>query len=177
MTAQKTEEIRNKIKMHREMIGSLRASLKEAENNSPYGPTKQFYLETMKSITEPLANYNRNVKKYLADPYLFNLEKDINKLQEIVFKTYENYKSYNSEKKIIKRLLKMLKIEKRILANPAYISQSYPDSMNVKETLDEYVNVRAFLNELQDMLKVHHVSTNGIADTPGSTLENVANPV
>ena len=165
---QKIKELESTIRNYDAMLESLKKQLAETKKQDPYGPVRKAWLVTMKTCTEPFAKYNKNINAYMEDPDLYKLEKDINKLQEIVFKTYENYKSYNSEKKIIKRLLKISKIEEKVLANPAYISQKYDDSMNVEKTLGNTSDAKTLLSELLITLKVQIL--------PQAGLDKIADP-
>lgn len=172
----KTNEIKDQIKIHKAMIESLSAQLKEKESNKPYSDAKKVWLQTLKVCTKPFAIYHKNVSSYLEDPELYVLEKDIIKIQDTCLKITLSSNTFSSEKQITKAIKKLEKLEKKILANPSYISQRYKDCMNVKETLDEVLNVRTFLFELKNMLIAQILTQPGITKTPNDILETVSSP-
>jgi len=164
MTKQKNEEIKNKINTHNAMIESLNAQLKEAKSLRPYGSTRSLWLQSMKAMTSPFANYNRNIQSYIADPELHNLEKEIIKLQDFCLKIQKKHLKFNNLKKVIKSEAKLLKLEQKVLANPAYISQRYGESMNINETFEEVSHIKGFFSELKDKFKIHIPLTTGVKE-------------
>jgi hypothetical protein len=172
----KTNEIKEQIRVHKAMIESLSIQLKEKKSNKPYSDVKKAWLQTMKVCTKPFAVYHKNINSYLDDPEIYALEKDIIKIQDACLKITLNSSTFTSEKHITKAIQKLIKLEKKILANPSYISQRYEDCMNVKETLDEVLNVRTFLFELKNMLTAQILTQPGITKTPNDILETVSSP-
>lgn len=169
----KDKEIKNRIQTHEAMIESLQTQLREVTRNRPYGPIKGAWLKTMKACTSPFASYNKSVTSYLEDPSLHRLEKDINKIQDLCLFLQKNPKAVSTEKKLIKSKIKLMKLEQKILANPAYISQKYDDSMNVKETLEEVSNTKLALDGLELVLKTIMNKNTGIAEP---SLKEDSNP-
>ncbi len=145
MNEEKTKEIRDRIKTHRAMIESLRIQLKDVEDNKPYGSMKELYLKTMKGMTSPFANYNKNVSSYLKDPDLHRLKGSLNKAKKFMLKVLkEGDKLIVSLSKISKKIEKLSKIEKAIIENPAHIkgfSQS-KDTVNELNTLKEWLEAQ-----------------------------------
>ena len=175
-TKEKSDEIRQEIQLHRDMIGSLRVKLKEVEDHDPYAQLKEYYLKSMRAMTSPFARYNNNLRKQLNDPELYLLEKDTIQIQNLCLKCLNNQSNYNNLKKITKFKTKLAILEKKVLANPAYISQRYDDFVNVKETFEELSHVKHFLSGLEDMLKVQILTSPGIANNANEILEKIANP-
>ena len=169
-TNQKNEEIKGRIDSHNAMIESLKTQLKEAEKQRPYGSMREGWLKTMKAMTSPFANYNRNIQSYLKDPELHDLEKDIIKLQDFCLKIQEKHLKFNTLKKVTKSEEKLFKLEQKVLANPAYISQRYNESMNVNETLEEVSHMKRFFDDLKNRFKIRIPLTAGVEEAEAINL-------
>ncbi len=168
-TEPKTDDIKTRIDTHSAIIESLKTQLKEARNQRPYGSMREGWLKTMKAVTSPFAAYNKNIQSYLKDPQLHELAKDIIKLQNFCLKILKKRDKIKELKAITKFEEKLLKLEQKVLANPAYLSERYDKSMNVKETLEESFNLKSYLHELKNKFQVQ-VSLS-IGDTEEKALE------
>ncbi len=161
---QKNEEIKSRIDTHNAMIESLKTQLKEAESQRPYGSMREGWLKTMKAVTSPFANYNRNIQSYLKDPELHELEKAITKIQDFCLKMHNTHSKFKNIKQVIKSEIKLSKLEQKVLANPAYISQRYSESMNINETFEEVSHMKRFFDELKNRFKAHIPLTAGVKE-------------
>ena len=157
----KKKQIQEKIKTHAAMLDSLHSELKRLENDKNNNPAKEAWLKAVLYITNPFARFNKSAKQQIADPELFDLLKDINKLQDLIIKVLNNPQKLKSQKAIEKTQKKLQVIKDKILANPAYISQRYSDSMNVKETLEEWQNADTFLSGMKDIFHIQALSVTG----------------
>jgi hypothetical protein len=154
---------------------SLKIRLNELSSSQSYGSTKGAFLKTMKVMTSPFARYHQNLNTYLENPDLHQLEKDIIRVQDLCVKIPN--KNLNSEKKIFKIKEKLFELENKVLANPAYLSHSYSESLNVKETLEEVEHAYTALSVAQNALMLQIMKSLPTNNLSKELLEQLASPL
>ena len=85
-------------------------------------------------------------------------------------KIQEKHLKFNTLKKVTKSEEKLFKLEQKVLANPAYISQRYNESMNVNETLEEVSHMKRFFDDLKNRFKIRIPLTAGVEEAEAINL-------
>jgi hypothetical protein len=139
------ESIKNEIKNHEISIKSLKDELNIVKNKKPYNGFKGAYLKTMRTCTNPFANYNKNINNYLKDPKLHYLKKDIEKAEKFIKKILNLNEETLKISKIEKYLKALDKVQVPLLLNSKPILQRIPPRQKLK--LDKTLKALKVINE------------------------------
>lgn len=135
------------------LLALLEAEVKQKKH---YGALKGAWLKSMKAMSSPFANYNKNVQGYLEDPELHEFNKQVIKLKTFCEKLYGNKKALTNISKIPKNLSKLYRLTTEIVNHPVYSNKRYENSMNVEGVLKEGERLNDCLSNLAEQFKIHN---------------------
>jgi len=143
MNEDQIEQLKTALTYHQEKAQFIKRKLKEIDPTRGSG-YKSTYLKVMKSCTQPFANYNKNVNKYLDNPALADFNKIMNKVNR-----------FNDKLALIDtETLKISKINKLLNITNKLESQIQKYSKNLNDYIPQVPESRDNLITLSENKKV-----------------------